>query len=199
MQSAGIDGPNGWVLKNKVFDNGYYEELIGGHDAENDSTDIMINDAPPWHRQFQASNGNGFPDQRFWRGTPNNVDIVMVCLQLLCLAHALFLLLLLTCYLSSVDVEQLNSDIALVRQLDSSNMDASIGRVSCTFTSATSSPPDVIVCPHVSGALRTAARFKADNLKWLNSFQVVLERMLTHGYSVPSSCQDATCQLAVKR
>ena len=96
-------------------------------------------------------------------------------------------------------VVQLNSDIALVRQLDSSNMDADLGRVSCTFTAATSSPPDVLVCPHVSGALRTAAGFKDDNLKWLNSFQVVLERMLTHGYTIPASCQDATCKLAANR
>lgn len=78
MQNSGIDGPNGWVLKNKVFDNGYYAELIGGQDPNTDTTDTMVNNAPPWVRLFQSSAGNGFPDERYWRGTPSHVNIVMV-------------------------------------------------------------------------------------------------------------------------
>ena len=79
MQNSGIDAPNGWVLKNHVFDNGYYAELVGGKDPGVDSIETLGNSAPPWVRLFQPSNGNGFPDRRVWRGTPSGVDIVMVC------------------------------------------------------------------------------------------------------------------------
>jgi hypothetical protein len=53
---------------------------------------------------------------------------------------------------------QLNSDISLVRNLDSTNFDPSIGRATCTFedNSATAS---LTVCPHVEGALQIAAEF----------------------------------------
>jgi hypothetical protein len=200
MQAAGIHGPNGWVLKNQVFDNGYYAELVGGQNPANDTRGILINDAPPWQRAIQTSNGNGFPDQRFWKGTPNGVDIVMVCTLLVMsdcwisvAAPACLLILNPTLSLRS---KQLNSDMALVRHLDSSNMDPTLGRVSCTFTNATSSPPAVLVCPYVSGALIIASAFKADNIKWLKSFRNVLGRMLTHGYNTSSSsCQDAACKI----
>lgn len=92
-------------------------------------------------------------------------------------------------------LEQLNTDMALVRELDSSNMDASRGEVSCTFTRATSSPPELQVCPFVSGAILTGAGFKANNEKWLSSFQDVLKRMLMRGYALPSSCQEPVCKL----
>jgi hypothetical protein len=88
---------------------------------------------------------------------------------------------------------QLNTDIALVRKLDSSNMDKSNGRVTCTFedNTATATLP---VCPFVDGALQTAAEFTHDNKGWLQEFRNVLDRMLTNGYSRPN-CSDDICKL----
>lgn len=74
-------------------------------------------------------------------------------------------------------------------------MDASLGKVSCTFTNATSNPPALQVCPFSADALRTGSEFKADNMKWLNNFQNVLDRMLTRGYTLPPTCQDPVCKL----
>ena len=89
----------------------------------------------------------------------------------------------------------MNSDIALVRQLDSSNMDSSTGHVSCTFEDNTATvTPNVQVCPHVEGAIQIAAEFKQDNLAWLTAFENVLDRMLSNGY-LRNSCSDAICQL----
>jgi Peroxidase len=101
---------------------------------------------------------------RFWVGFPQGTRIIM-----------------------------LNTDIALVRNLDDSNFDKSIGRATCTFedSTATSSVP---VCPHVEGALQIAAEFQNDNLGWLRAFRSVLDRMLTNGYQRPD-CQDDICKL----
>ena len=83
--------------------------------------------------------------------------------------------------------------MALVRQLDDSNMDKSIGRVNCTFEDSTSTA-EVPVCPHVEGALQIAAEFFGDNIKWLTEYRDVLDRMLTNGHN-RQDCDDAICQL----
>ena len=90
--------------------------------------------------------------------------------------------------------EQLNTDIALVRQLDSSNMDKSIGRVTCTFEDNTATA-SLRVCPHVEGALQIAAEYKNDNKAWLRAFEGVLDRMLSNGYK-RNSCSDSICKLS---
>jgi hypothetical protein len=87
----------------------------------------------------------------------------------------------------------LNADIALVRQLDSTNFDKSIGRVTCTFEDNTASAT-LRVCPHVEGALQIAAEFKNDNLAWLRAFEDVLDRMLSNGYK-RNKCSDSMCKL----
>lgn len=156
VEDFNIDGPNGWVLENEIFDIGYYEELVGSRNP-NDPIEVLINDAPAWQRTIE--NGT-----RFWTGFPNGVKIIM-----------------------------LNTDMALVRQLDDSNMDKSIGRVNCTFEDSTSTA-EVPVCPHVEGALQIAAEFFGDNIKWLTEYRDVLDRMLTNGHN-RQDCDDAICQL----
>jgi hypothetical protein len=104
---------------------------------------------------------------RFWVGFPSGVRIIM-----------------------------LNSDIALVRQLDDTNMDKSLGRVTCAFEDNTATTQSVPVCPHVEGALQIAAEFKSDNLLWLQEFRAVLDRMLTNGYSRPD-CDDSICPVGL--
>jgi hypothetical protein len=91
---------------------------------------------------------------------------------------------------------QLNADIALVRNLDDSNYDKSIGRVSCTFEDSTSTD-SLPVCPHVNGALNVAAEFKHDNKKWLNEFRDALDRISHKGYN-RQSCGDSVCKLTRK-
>lgn len=153
-----IDGPNGWVLDNKVLNNQYYGELVGGQNP-NDPIDVLINDAPAWRRAIENT-------VRHWVGSPGGVKIVM-----------------------------LNTDIALVRNLDSSNMDKSIGRVTCAFEDNTARAAGISVCPHVDGALQTAAEFFHDNIKWLRAFRDVLDRMMTNKYK-RNSCNDKICKLS---
>lgn len=155
-EDFGIDAPNGWKLDNDVFDNGYYEELIGS-DNPNDPIDVLVNDAPAWRRILI----NGV---RHWEGRPQGTRIVM-----------------------------LNTDISLVRELDDSNFDDSIGRASCTFEDSTSRS-DLPVCPGVQGALKIAAEFFGDNMKWLREYRTVFEKIITKGYQRPS-CSDSICKL----
>jgi hypothetical protein len=156
LQDFGIDGSNGWVLENAVFDNGYYHELVGGT-SPNDPVETLVNEAPAWRRIIENA-------IRFWVGFPSGVRVIM-----------------------------LNTDISLVRNLDDSNFDKSIGRVTCTFedNTATATLP---VCPHVEGALQAAAEFKQDNILWLREFRDVLDRMLTNGYG-RTDCSDVICPL----
>jgi len=93
-ENSGVDGPNGWLLANTVFDNGYYHELIGGTSASQ-SLDVHVNQAPGWQRGVEVNNPNGIPNRNIWVGFPGGTKIVM-----------------------------LNIDIGLVRLLDSSNMDS---------------------------------------------------------------------------
>ena len=90
----------------------------------------------------------------------------------------------------------MNTDIALVRQLDSSNMDKSNGRVTCTFED-NSATATLKVCPHVEGALQIAAEFKNDNKGWLTAFENVLDRMLSNGYT-RNKCSNTICKLIRK-
>jgi hypothetical protein len=65
---------------------------------------------------------------------------------------------------------QTNSEIAYVRQLDTSNMNAATGAVGCAFTAQTGKP----VCPAASTIL-TAAEF-LDNDTWLVRYTHHLKR-----------------------
>ena len=102
--------------------------------------------------------------QRHWEGRPEGTRIIM-----------------------------LNTDIALVRELDDSNMDKNTGRVTCTFEDNTSTD-SLPVCPHVEGALQIAAEFGQDNIGWLREFRNVLDRMLTNGYR-RNDCNADVCKL----
>jgi hypothetical protein len=80
----------------------YYHELIGGS-KRTDPFDTFINNAPNWQQTVETNNPNGIPDRHVWTGNPGGVKIVM-----------------------------LNADIAMVRDLNSTNMDEN-GKVSCNF------------------------------------------------------------------
>jgi Peroxidase len=96
-------------------------------------------------------------------------------------------------FTQGIRLVMLNTDIALVRNLDDSNFKKSTGRVNCTFEDSTATKR-IPVCPHVEGALQIAAEFQNDNLVWLEAFRGVLDRMLTNGYQ-RIVCPDAICQL----
>lgn len=77
--------------------------MVGGKQAS-DPLEVQINDAPEWHPNFvERHNPNGIPDRTHWIGRPNGVVLVM-----------------------------LNSDIAIARTLDETNMDKD-GTVSCNY------------------------------------------------------------------
>jgi hypothetical protein len=82
-----------------------------------------------------------------------------------------------------------------VRQLDETNMDKSTGQVFCAFEDDMASPPSFPVCPHVEGALQTAAEFFHDNRGWLLEFEQVLDKMVTNGYN-RVDCNEDLCKLS---
>ena len=181
------------MLNNKEFSNQYYHELIGGA-TKNDPVSVLINDAPGWRRTTMEG-------PQHWRGDPPSVGkIIMVRViirdrQMLLGTNVVTLSFSHTTTTGSLDfLFQLNTDIALVRRLDSSNMDTSNGNVTCTFEPSDPDSRNVGVCPHVEGALQIAAEFKHDNLGWLRAFESVLDRMLSNGYK-RNSCSDRICKL----
>jgi Peroxidase len=159
-KNSGIDGPNGWVVENRILDNGYYVELVG-------PSGNLVQGAPNWKRHFEDNSDLPQADLNVWHGLPpalNGRFIVM-----------------------------LDSDIAIVRNLNGNNMNSKTGQVSCQFIDRSGNDP---TCPQLSGALQEAARYKFSNRAWLIDFQSVLRKMSNRGYSITSNCIGGLCKLA---
>ena len=81
-RNSGFDGDNGWVRREDILDNEYYEGLVGGRSAA-DSVEALF-DAPNWN-QVEIDNRDlaGIPNRHQWnRGRDGtimlNVDISLV-------------------------------------------------------------------------------------------------------------------------
>ncbi|CAB9503274.1 Putative ascorbate peroxidase [Seminavis robusta] len=160
----GFDGPFGWVPNNTRFDNEYYRELVG----EGPTDRFQVEWAPQW-RQIEINNtelnGTDVPNRWQWEGFPNGRRVVM-----------------------------LNSDVALVRQLDSANMEES-GFVSCKFVSRA---PGESVCPASRNIIFSEmVRYRNNNTVFLEDFRDAMVKMTNVGYTVDGgSCdEDGICRL----
>jgi Peroxidase len=169
-ENSGIDAPNGWVRDNRLLDNEYYFELVGG-ESINDSQENWIELAPPWLRVTEDNSDNpGFEDKAIWEAFPPN-----------------------TTNPEAVErIVMLNADIALVRELTDDNMDE-LGRVSCAFTNAVGGG-SIPRCPHAEQGLQFAAEYRFDNDLWLNDFMDVYHRMLNHGCTDGTFCNGGLCK-----
>jgi len=91
----------------------------------------------------------------------------------------------------------LNSDVAMVRQLDSSNKDPATGEVACKFVDR--APNDVPRCPAARGDLfDSMVMYSQSNTRFLNDFRDAMIKMTDAGYRVSSSScdSDGMCQLS---
>lgn len=165
-ENSGIQGKDGWVLDNRILNNEYYAELIGG--GPQSSMNSKINNAPNWKRFFERQDsGSQFDDVGIWHGLPEGENGRVIVM--------------------------LNADIALVRDLDSDNMNSETGKVKCQFVERSGNDP---VCPGVSGAINQAAKYKNNNGLWITDFEKVLRKMANAKYKVTSNCIDGLCKLA---
>jgi hypothetical protein len=167
-ENSGIGGDHGWLLHNELLDNEYYIELVGG-DGPNDSLEEHIEGAPNWLRHFESNSDlPDFPDKHVWIGLPEGTDGRIIIM--------------------------LNTDIAIVRDLNDDNMDPVTGEVDCNFVDRTNTRDSR--CPHAQGALQEAVRYRFSNRAWLNDFEDVIIDMLRNGYTVDDSkCVDGLCEL----
>ena len=166
-KNSGVDGSDGWVIHKRRFDNEYYHHLIGGTKAS-DPIETLVQDAPNWTRLRQLNHDLvGIHDVNIWRGKPPE--------------------------LKGGFIVMLNADIAIVRDLNTNNMDPETGKVRCQFVdrSGTSSP----TCPMANGALQHAARYTFNNKAWLIDFQSALRRLLNAKYRISSTCFEGICRL----
>ena len=88
----------------------------------------------------------------------------------------------------------LNADIALVRQLDSTNK-AESGFVSCKFVSRA---PGATLCPVArEGIFSHMVRYRQDNMAFLEDFRDAMVKMTNVGYVVDTDSCDAegNCRL----
>ena len=169
-ENSGVDGKDGWLLNNRVCDNEYYVELVGGNGPNDNNIDRLVNGAPNWVRHRESNSDLAdFDDQHFWIGLPEGQDGRIIVM--------------------------LNADIAIVRDLSDDNMNKNTGRVDCNFVGNSGSRS---TCPHVEGALQEAARYRFSNTAWLNDFEETLQKMLFAGYTLTSDCDDGICKLEIE-
>ena len=126
----------------------------------------QVNNAPNWQQVFvDNSDLPNIPSRYQWEGYPNGVKIVMR-----------------------------NSDIALVRQLNSDNK-ADSGRVGCQFVPRGG---DKSTCPMARSDLFVEmVKYRNDNQLFLKDFRDALIKMTQTGYSIDSSScdSDGVCRL----
>lgn len=166
-ENSGVGGEHGWLLNNKLLDNEYYIELVGG-DGPDDSLENHIQGAPNWLKHFESNSDLAdFPDKHVWIGLPEGTDGRIIIM--------------------------LNTDIALVRDLNEDNMRED-GRVNCNFVDRSNTRQPT--CPHAAGALEEAVRYRFSNRIWLNDFEDTLVDMLRNGYSIDEDkCNNDFCEL----
>lgn len=126
----------------------------------------QIDNAPNWQQVFvDNSDLPNIPSRYQWVGFPNGIKIVMR-----------------------------NSDIALVRQLNSNNK-ADSGRVGCQFVPRGG---DKATCPRARNDLFVQmVKYRNDNRLFLEDFRDALIKLTQTGYSIDSiSCDsDGVCRL----
>ena len=156
-ENSGIDGPNGWMINSQTLDNEYYAELVGGTSPDSPRSEL-VQGAPGWGRNIERNDGNSFPNKHIWTGFPGGTKIVM-----------------------------LNADIALVRQLDGSNVQNN-GRVNCRFVGENT-------CPVAEQSFRFAVEYTFDNMLWLRDFRQVMIIMIENGYRRAGCAGNGLCRL----
>ena len=155
----GFDGPFGWVPNNTRFDNEYFQELVG----EGTTSELQLEGAPRWLQvpvdNTGLVNNTNIPNRFQWEGFPGGRRVMM-----------------------------LNSDIALVRQLDDGNKQES-GFVSCKFVSRA---PGETVCPASRSVIfNEMVKYRNDNRVFLEDFREAMIKMTNVGYSIDTdSCDD---------
>lgn len=165
-ENSGIDGENGWVLDNRLLDNGYYFELVGGFSRA--SVNTLVNNAPNWKRFFERQEpGSDFDDIGIWHGLPEGSTGRVVVM--------------------------LNADFSIIRNFTSKNLDPETGKVKCQFVERSGDDP---VCPHVEGAIQQAGVYKSNNELWIRDLEKVLRKMANAKYEITSDCIQGLCKLA---
>ena len=67
-KNSGVDGQNGWVVENRILDNGYYVELVG-------PSGNLVQGAPNWKRHFEDNSDlSQIHDLHVWRGLHPDLD-----------------------------------------------------------------------------------------------------------------------------
>jgi len=124
-----------------------------------------IEGAPQWRQATVNNTDLGLPDRFQWEGFPGGRKVVM-----------------------------LNSDVAMVRQLDDSNKHPTTGQVFCKFVEK--DPTSVPRCPRARMDLfGPMVDYRQDNQSFLNDFRDAMIKMTDVGYQ-PRDCDaEGMCQL----
>jgi hypothetical protein len=136
-------------------------ELDHGYYVELVGADDPVESAPGW-TQVEQDNENlrGIPNRMQWELSVNNTRLVM-----------------------------LNSDVALVREIDENvNMEVD-GRVDCTFKGPNA-------CPTTPSTMSHMIRYRNSRERFLSDYRDALQLMIDNGYRKGSNCPAGqVCQL----
>jgi hypothetical protein len=183
-ENSGFDGAAGWVNNPDRLSNGYYNMICAPPDREgaiNDFEAAMF--APAWDLEFIDNSDTDFgtPDRHQWfhQKDATRDDAGEINLEKLVM---------------------LNSDIALVRDLDG-YLDTSNGHVSgCQFRCLNNGcqNSELPRCPHAQQTFDFVREYEGDNLLWLNDFSAAFRKILMRGYETDDgTCADPPCFLTV--
>mmetsp|Transcript_30388 Transcript_30388/g.45995 ORF Transcript_30388/g.45995 Transcript_30388/m.45995 type:complete len:511 (-) Transcript_30388:384-1916(-) len=177
-ENSGFDGEHGWVNNPNQLANGYYNMICAPPTREGAiSAFEAAMFAPAWDLEFidNTQIGKSSRYQWFHQKDANRDDAADINLDKLVM---------------------LNSDIALVRDLDG-YLNPETGEVTgCQFrclnnACAGSATPR---CPHAAQTFDIVVEFEGDNLVWLDEFSAAFRKMLIRGYEaeVGVSCSELT-------
>jgi hypothetical protein len=199
--NSGFDGPQGWVTNNNRLSNDYYQQIVGGRDAdeievikdvdiENLIEDVDIEDlieelgiedlverlarAPQWTQNFVNNSDpsiTGRGPDRFQWERKGRRGRGK----------------------GPGTIIMLNSDIALTRNLTGhleTPGSETTGEADCKFSDPTSKPNQ---CPIAKASLLIAAKYKFNNTKFLVDFSDVYNKVLVQGYNTSTTCVTEPC------
>jgi len=178
---SGIHGPNGWVDGNSVLNNEYYALLVGtiqGRRPSDTSLTIKMHEAHFWGKAVQDNTdlqNSSIPNRFVWtrRSSASSEDRSPLIM--------------------------LNSDIALVRDLQGLMDESRDFTVACDFLDTNERGDGdglgkrrnlQAICPHAAQTMDIVADFKLNNTQFLWEFRAALTKLFATGYALV--CDDET-------
>lgn len=159
-ENSGYNGVNGWVGNTVLFDNAYYEDLVGGSDASDTFENFMA--SSNWKQVFVDNTDLTTPDRWEWeRGT--DPHIVMI----------------------NSDMALVRN---LTGEMDPDSGEVADCQIKCTRSNLDRCTPKR--CPHAPETFDIVVEYKFNNTQFILDFEDAFLRMLNKGFTATNPTID---------